>query len=219
MLEFILNIAASAYFAMGASIVIIVCIVLIIVPIMNRIKKLDDIVRLKLSLLPTSKVYSDILKQIVDGRKGEEEALKEFQKIKSDIDLLHQELKSLNENDFAERMGSICDVKTQKFLDELDELEKSLSNFSRYIRDNEKRSEIQLNNLVAARIDTTDILIDLVREMKDSKLITTIDIQKLYDVKRNLQRGYDSVQRTSQFKVLNSNNKSGNFDRFIDEDY
>lgn len=219
-MEFLLNIASSAYFAIGASVVIIVCIVLIIIPIMNRIKNLDEIVKNKLNLLPTSSTYGKIIDQIIEERKIEESSLKELYKIKDDIDILKNELSSLNKDDFETKMGSICELRSQKFITELADLEKSLSKFSRYIRDNEARSEIQLNNLVAARIDTTDVLIELLHDMKDSKVISDkIDIRKLYDVKRNLQQGFDSIQRSTRFKVLESNDKSGNFNRFIDEDY
>lgn len=219
-MEFLLNIASSAYFAIGASVVIIVCIVLIIIPIMNRIKNLDEIVKNKLNLLPTSSTYGKIIDQIIEERKIEESSLKELYKIKDDIDILKNELSSLNKDDFETKMGSICELRSQKFILELADLEKSLSKFSRYIRDNEARSEIQLNNLVAARIDTTDVLIELLHDMKDSKVISDkIDIRKLYDVKRNLQQGFDSIQRSTRFKVLESNDKSGNFNRFIDEDY
>lgn len=219
-MEFLLNIASSAYFAIGASVVIIVCIVLIIIPIMNRIKNLDEIVKNKLNLLPTSSTYGKIIDQIIEERKIEESSLKELYKIKDDIDMLKNELSSLNKDDFETKMGSICELRSQKFITELADLEKSLSKFSRYIRDNEARSEIQLNNLVAARIDTTDVLIELLHDMKDSKVISDkIDIRKLYDVKRNLQQGFDSIQRSTRFKVLESNAKSGNFNRFIDEDY
>lgn len=219
-MEFLLNIASSAYFAIGASVVIIVCIVLIIIPIMNRIKNLDEIVKNKLNLLPTSSTYGKIIDQIIEERKIEESSLKELYKIKDDIDILKNELSSLNKDDFETKMGSICELRSQKFITELADLEKSLSKFSRYIRDNEARSEIQLNNLVAARIDTTDVLIELLHDMKDSKVISDkIDIRKLYDVKRNLQQGFDSIQRSTRFKVLESNAKSGNFNRFIDEDY
>jgi len=220
--EFLLNLSTSAYFVFGASLVIVVCMFLIIVPLMSRIKKLDYIIGEKLSLLPNAKTFENILSDLVDQHTINELLVSEYTLTKTQVNSLLEEIKILNDSRFsetlAERFAEMCEEKTKNFLQEIEELKTGIIRFADVVRDTEKLSNLHLTNLVNARIDTTTVLINLIEQLHEKSLIDEVDVKNLKTIKMNLENGLEQVQRSSSYSVLDTNRRSGVIDRLFSKD-
>jgi len=220
--SFLLNLSTSAYFVFGASLVIVVCMFLIIVPLMSRIKKLDHIVGEKLSLLPNAKTFEHVLSDLVDQHTINELLVSEYTLTKTQVNSLLEEIKTLNDTHFsetlAEQFAVMCEEKTKNFLEEIEELKTGIIKFADVIRDTEKLSNLHLTNLVNARIDTTTVLINLIEQLYEKSLIEEVDVRNLKNIKMNLENGLEQVQRSSSYSVLDTNRRSGVIERLFSKD-
>jgi len=216
--SFLLNISSSAYFALGASMVLITCIIIVVIPIMHRMRKLDEIVMEKLALLPTSRTYGTLLNQLVDHSIAHEAILDQYSQITELLSKLQNELEKLSNTDVVEEFAKACDVKIHTFVETIAELDQRIADFAIHIQDNDQQSGVQLENLVAARIDTTDFIIKFVEQLTVNGVITDVSIVPLQEIKQNLQKGLDSVRKSGNYTVFQSNRKSGRINRFTDVD-
>lgn len=215
----LLNFSSSAFFALGASIILITCIVIIVIPIMHRMRKLDEIVMTKLALLPTSHTYGTLLNQLVDHSTAHEAILDQYTKIAELLSKLHNELDVLNNSNFVDEFAKECDIKIHTFVETISDLDQRIADFAIYIQDSDEQSGVQLENLVTARIETTEFIIKFVEQLTISGVVSDISVAPLQEIKQNLQKGLDSVRKSdSYYKVYTSNRKSGRINRFTDID-
>lgn len=213
MYEFFVNLASSAYFALGAVSIIVVVLVLIITPIMNHIKQLDEVVMKKLSTLPTTETYATIMGVITDQNINNESMLVEYQLIKESVEKLIEVVNGLD--DFQDT----CDVKMGKFMAQMNELENRLTEYGNHIEFNENRSSIQINSLVKARIETTTFLIKLIDSLKGSSIIDSdLKSTSLYKIREDLRVGYESI-KNANYTSSDSNPRSGAINKLTDFRY
>lgn len=213
MYEFFVNLASSAYFALGAVSVIIVIMILVITPIMNHLKQLDKVVMEKLSSLPTTETYSTLFGVITDQNVNNDAMLLEYQSIKENVEKLIEVVGGLD--DFQDT----CDIKMGKFMEQMNSLEDRLKEYGNHLEFNENRSSLQINSLVKARIDTTTFLIKLIDSLKGSSIIDSdLKSGSLYKIREDLRVGYESVKNTN-YASTDRNPRSGTINKLTDFKY
>ncbi len=181
---------------------------------MHRMQKLDKIVMQKLNLLPIASTYQTLIEQLTEQASLSSAISSKFSSIDESIEKLHVAIDKLGDVQLVGGFSSDCDVKINEFTSIISEIDSKMADFANYIHENGKQSGVNIENLVAARIDTTEFLINLIGKLQDHKVIEDVDIRPLQDIKNNLQTGLDSVRQTGNYTVYQSNSKSGQINRF-----
>lgn len=213
MFEYFINLASSAYFALGAVTVTIIIYVLVIIPIMNHMKQLDKVVMDKLSLLPTTDTYSTLFQIITDQNVFNEGLLKEYENVKNSVIELSQTIRDLNtDNEFVQQ-------KINDFMEQMRHLEMSLEDYAAHLEFNDDRSSRQINSLVKARIDMTTFLIKLMDSLKATNQISPdFDGTTLYEIREELRVGAESIKNMN-YHSSRINPRSGSVDKLTDFEY
>lgn len=213
MIDFLLNLGTSAYFALGAVSIMIVIWVLIITPLMNQITSLNNVVMEKLSLLPTTQVYGQLFEVITDQNVNNDALLKEYEIIKQTVSKLTDAVNDIN------HFQSECDDKMQQFVDSLAHLTILIKEYTTYFEFNDDRTSTQINSLVRARIDTTTFLIELMETLQQSKAIPAeFKSSSLYEIREDLRIGFESI-KNKNYKSNPFNPRSGSIDKLTDFKY
>jgi len=217
MFNFLLNISTSTYFVFGASLVLTIFIVLIVLPLINRMKKMDDVLYEKMNLVPNKEDYKILLEEVRDHHDAQANFNNEYSEIKDLINELNTELEKINVKDFSNILLDTCDSKIGGLMDDVSVLDERITDFANYMHENEKQTSVQIKNLVAARIDAVIFLIKFIEKLKESNVIEYIDTDPLENIQRKLQKGLDSISGGGNYTVFNSNSKSGRVNRFTND--
>jgi len=212
-LEILMNLSTSAYFALGAVLVTAIVFVLIITPLMNHVKQLDDVVMEKLSLLPTTDTYSTLFSIITDQNVFNEGLLKEYELIKDAVVRLNAIIAGMNGDQ------ELLQENINLFVEQMRNLEMSLEDYAAHLEFNDDKSSRQINSLVKARIDTTTFLIKLIESLKASQHIDpNFNGDTLYEIREELRVGVETIKNMN-YRSLKSNPRSGSVDKLTDFEY
>ncbi len=212
-MEFLINLSTSAYFSLGLVSVTIVIYIFIIIPFVNHMKQLDNVVMEKLSLLPTTETYSTLFAVITDQNVFNDGLVKEYEETKDIIKSLIDVVAQVNADQKSVRTN--IDI----FLEKMQHLEMSLEDYSAHLEFNEDKNTKQINSLVQARIDTTTFLIELFESLKVSKSISSDFSDKtLYKIREELRIGVETIKHMS-YTSSNINPRSGSVNKVTDSTY
>jgi len=212
-LEFITNISTSAYFALGVVSVTIVIYILVIAPLMNHVKQLDDVIMDKLSLLPTTDTYATLFSIITDQNVFNEGLLKEYEEIRDAVLKLNEIISGINgdQDKLRENMGI--------FIEQMNNLEMTLEDYASHLEFSTEKTSKQMNSLVNAKIDTTTFLIKLIDSLKTTKHIDqAFNGEGLYELRENLKVGVEIIKNMN-YKSKQPNPRSGSVDKLTDSEY
>jgi len=211
--EFIINLSTSAYFALGAVSITVIVVILIITPLMNHVKQLDEVVMKKLSLLPTTDTYSTLFELITDQNVLNEGLLKEYGEIRNSVIKLNEIISGLNGD--QEILQHNMDI----FIEQMNNLEISLEDYTAHLEFNDDKASRQINSLVKARIDMTTFLIKLIESLKASKHIEPdFSGETLYAIREELRVGVETIKNMN-YRSHQTNPRSGSVDKLTDFEY
>jgi len=224
MWELLFSLSSSTFFSIGAGIIVIACMFLVVIPLMKRVSKLDEVVMEKLNGLPNSKQFEKYIEIVEKSNRENTIFAQTYSKLNTDIDELLEEVQRLNKEKFVKSVAGefdvVCDMKMKSFIKEIDNLKKGITNYFLLIERTEDMTYTYLESLTEARIDTTQFLMTLASNLakKDSNIIDERDIQELARIKEKLENAVKKVNELhkSNYFIDSTNKRSGEISRLHD---